>query len=152
MMVFETLRGFLMSIFDKGASGELYRAGINGQQQQEQAPMPDAEPETRVVDGFTDLRDRVSLLEEQMKFLGANKVDAGPISNAFLGLQERLGTVEKVVNALSQQRASAEVQLELNARVAALDLAIKASGPGADGDAIVAMGEAFLAWMKASRS
>ena len=75
--------------------------------------------------------------------------DEARLAQAVIEINSRLQTVEVVVRQMGQQRALGEWQLERNTRAAALDLAIKARGPGASGDETVDTAEAFLAWLKA---
>jgi hypothetical protein len=64
---------------------------------------------------------------------------------AIFLLERRLVQVERVD---LQARATAQAQQSFQMRVAALDLAIKATGPGAGADQLDAMATGLLAWLR----
>jgi len=63
-------------------------------------------------------------------------------------LQQRLTQLEVFANNLHQQQGVAREMAERQTRYSALDLAIKASGPGADGGQMTLLAEGFLAWLR----
>jgi hypothetical protein len=63
-------------------------------------------------------------------------------------LQQRLTQLEVFAHKQSQNQEVAKEIAERQTRYSALDLAIKASGPGAGGDVMTALAEGFLTWLR----
>ena len=95
------------------------------------------------------MQDLVARIEALESHEAPQAENLAGLARSVLDLAQRLERIERAVHAQSQQHAIQELGLERQTRFSAMDLAVKARGPGDTGAATVAMAEIMLGWLRA---
>ncbi len=98
-------------------------------------------------------RGPLDVIGERLDRIEAQAADVVKVTQVLMQIRHDLDEVRSVVHHLSQQRAMAEVQMELQVRSIALDQAIKTVPEAARvsseaGDIITGLADAYVSWLK----